>query len=258
MIAPVILVIGTRNDRIPSGLAGIFAGSTYEYAPPDSVEHRDAAAADRELIEQFSHYCTSRGASCIWLRHMKDAEVTTRYDLSGASLTLDKVSGFAGQTLQPDAIKGVWYRGLPSVPVFASDDDRSYAERETEAVWEGYCHHTPTPVLNRPRTLGLRPALWEKFLLRDLVRTALNLSVPREGLTAPEPHPGARCRTMLVPGPVDVPTTASRGSSGRRGAPYLGRITARKVVGRARFPCRYTGCTRSPRCQRNCQADVIE
>jgi hypothetical protein len=184
---PVVLVIGSRDDRMPSGLAGIFAGSSDAAAPRGPGAGED----ERELFRRFSAYCAARSVRCVWLRHMRDAHVTVDYVAAGASLKLAGLPELEGQEMCQDALRGAWYRGLPEVPAFASDDDQAYVERETEAFWEGYCHHVPMPVLNRPRTIGLRPAVWEKPLLRHLLRTESGLPVRRDGLAGRPPRTDA-------------------------------------------------------------------
>jgi hypothetical protein len=182
---PIVLVIGSRRDRAPIGLAGLLAGNTLENDLRSMVPGRDVGEADHELVEQFGRFCAGLGTRCVWLRRMRDASLTVRYDATGADLTVCGLDGLEGRDLGPSVVKGVWYRGLPEVPAFPTEEEQAFAERETEAFWEGYGHHARVPVLSRPRTAGLRPATWETMLIRHLVGTGTGLPIPADGLATP-------------------------------------------------------------------------
>jgi hypothetical protein len=187
VLSPVILFLGSQRESTPVGLTGLLTGNALENGLPAASGSRDDDQGDQELFERFSHFCTGRATRCAWLRRMQDVHATARYDVSGTALALRGLTALQEEELRQENICGVWYRGLPHVPTFLSEEDQAYAERETAAFWEGYCHHAPTVVLNRPRTAGQRPATWDKFLLRHLVQTVLGLAVPREGLAGPHP-----------------------------------------------------------------------
>jgi hypothetical protein len=182
-----MLIVGERRDRAPIGLAGLLAGHSLENTVTAAHAALNLAEEDQEWVAQFGRYCRERGTRCIWLRRMSDAQLAVRYALDGPALTFHGCGDLEGVSFDQDAIQGIWYRGVPVLPTFPSEDEQAFADRETEAFWEGYGHHVRVPVLNRPRTAGLRPATWENFLVRHLVADQLGLMIPDQGVVEPRP-----------------------------------------------------------------------
>jgi hypothetical protein len=192
LASSIVLIVGARSELAPIGLAGLLAGHSLENTIGAAHAAFNLEDEDREWIALFGRYCRDRGARCIWLRRMSEARLAVRYGLDGPALSFVGCGDMEGLRFGQDAIQGIWYRGLPVIPTFPSEDEQAFGERETEAFWEGYGHHVRVPVLNRPRTAGLRPATWENFLVRHLVAGQLGLKIPRQGVAEPRPEPPGR------------------------------------------------------------------
>jgi hypothetical protein len=205
----VILIVGERRDRAPIGLAGLLSGHTQENTSNAARASFDIANEERDWVHRFGRFCLDRGRQVVWLCRMSDAQLAVRYERDGPTLTFRGCGELEGSCFGQDAIQGVWYRGLPALSTFASEDEQTFAERETEAFWEGYGYHVRLPVLNRPRTAGLRPATWENFLVRYLVADQLGLTIPQQGVIEPRRESSGRVagriyqtlstRTLLEP-----------------------------------------------------------
>lgn len=138
------------------------------------------------LLAPLAQFWARQGGHCLAVTRLQEWCLSVAYDLGGAYLSLSDRGAPAPVVLHQQDIGGLWYRGLPELPPFADTSDRSYAERELQAFWEGYCKHTPSPVLNCPRTSGLRPVGWGGHLVRFLVRTHLGLPTPPDRLGLPD------------------------------------------------------------------------